>query len=70
MAHQILPSVFPSNAFQSPFFRSLHDEIDRTLERFNIGSMANSANGDLMPALDVSETDDTGVITAALKKAI
>ncbi|MFT6075391.1 MAG: HSP20 family protein [Yoonia sp.] len=66
MAHQILPSVFPSNAFQSPFFRSLHDEIDRTLERFNIGSMANSANGDLMPALDVSETDDTVVITAEI----
>jgi len=29
MARQTLPSVFPSNAFQSPFFRSLHDEIDR-----------------------------------------
>ena len=66
MARQTLPSVFPSNAFQSPFFRSLHDEIDRTLERFNIGSMGNSATGGLMPALDVSETDDTVVITAEI----
>jgi HSP20 family protein len=62
MAQDTRPFVFATKPLQSPFFRSLHDEIDRTLERFNIGT----TNGELMPALDISETDEAVVITAEI----
>jgi HSP20 family protein len=62
MAQDTRPFVFATKPLQSPFFRSLHDEIDRTLERFNSGT----TNGELMPALDISETDEAVVITAEI----
>ncbi|TMM51195.1 Hsp20/alpha crystallin family protein [Sulfitobacter sabulilitoris] len=68
MNRQLLPSSFASKAFQHPFFRSLHDEIDRAFDRFTEGSMLDTPliKADVTPALDVSETDDAIEITAEI----
>lgn len=68
MNKQLLPSSFANKAFQHPFFRSLHDEIDRAFDRFQEGSLLEMPlmKADVMPALDVAETDEAIEITAEI----
>jgi HSP20 family protein len=49
-------------------FGSLHQEIDRLFDEFTrgFGMVAPSGNGNLMPSIDISETDNEYVITAEL----
>ncbi|SPH18803.1 Spore protein SP21 [Defluviimonas aquaemixtae] len=69
MRQNRLPSRTESST-TTPFFRSLHDEIDRVFDRFSSGlpmsarDLWGRAEDAVMPALDVAETEKEVVITA------
>lgn len=72
MTRSFLPSLFGNDKSDTPAFHSLHKEIDRVFDefkglvpRFDSGRLTDF-NGQIVPRLDVSETDETVEITAEL----
>lgn len=71
MKHRTLPSRIEP-AHESPFFKSLHDEIERVFDRFGTGlpmsarDLWSRSEDRLMPALDVGETGTTIDISAEI----
>ncbi|MDH5452224.1 MAG: Hsp20/alpha crystallin family protein [Paracoccaceae bacterium] len=71
MKQQPLPSRVET-APDSPFFRSLHDEVERVFERFgsvfplSARELWGRSEDRLMPALDVAETDTSIDISAEI----
>lgn len=63
MTRHKLPSFFSDEAFQSPFFANLQKEVDQVFDRFKSN---NTADGPVVPALDIAETDDALEITAEI----
>jgi HSP20 family protein len=72
MKRQNLPETTMTETGQSPFFRSLQNEIERVFDRFRSPDLMSasdlfSLSGDrLVPALDVAETDTAVEITAEI----
>ncbi len=72
MPRQNLPSRFGEDVFSGPFFRSLQKEIDDVFSRFRTPGMTRIPELDtdgeiqLMPALDIAESDDSLEITAEI----
>lgn len=72
MTRSFLPSLFGNDKADTPAFHSLHKEIDRVFDefkglvpRFESGRLTDF-NGQIVPRLDVSETDKAVEITAEL----
>ncbi|MCV2873706.1 Hsp20/alpha crystallin family protein [Defluviimonas sp. WL0050] len=71
MKHRALPSRIEP-AQDSPFFKSLHDEIERVFDRFGTGwpmsarDLWDRSEDSLMPALDIAETDTAIDISAEI----
>lgn len=72
MTNSMLPSLFGKDASGFPAFRSLQREVDRVFDEFRDflpGVTANrdlDGNGDLVPKVDVRETDKSFEISAEL----
>ena len=72
MTHSLLPSVFDNGSKIRPAFRSLHKEIDRVFDDFR-GMITGidavepfDEDGNIMPRLNIVETDNEVEITAEL----
>lgn len=72
MTRSFLPSLFGNEKTDAPAYQSLHKEIDRVFDefkglvpRFDSGRFPDF-NGQIVPRLDVSETDEAVEITAEL----
>ena len=72
MTNSLLPSLFGNGGKTPVAFQSLHKEIDRVFDEFrdifpgNRNGEATDQNGNIIPKLDVSETDDEVKIAAEL----
>jgi len=70
MSRKTLPTFFTDETSQMPFFQSFQKEMEQMLDRFRnpppatVADMLSSTNGQLLPALDVAETEDEIEITA------
>lgn len=72
MLRQDLPAFFKDETSQLPFFQNFQKEMEHVLDRFRsppattLAEMLASANGQLIPALDIAETDDEIEISAEI----
>lgn len=72
MANRYMPSLFSKDTGMHPFTQSLQREIDRAFDRFRDGGTATleglfgASDHQMLPALEVAETDDLVEIHAEL----
>lgn len=72
MAQRQMPTLFSAELGQHPFLQSLHREIDRVFDRFrdeddpSEDGLFAIGRRRVMPALDISESDDSVEVTAEL----
>lgn len=72
MSRQTLPSFFQDEKSELPFFHNFQREMEGLLGRFRgapsttVADMIGATSGQLMPALDIAETDDEIEITAEI----